>query len=211
MLNIRVVIVAILSLATGSARALTFEQQLLQINQNASVIAQPARQAFLAPGAQALAAQGPTEWQTVTGPDGAFTAEMPGVPYHSTETLSSSGITYAWHEYSLQTNGAEYYLQTAIYPPSAKVDFSNPRQILEAGANSTAVNLDGGKWTSLTWTTRQGHTAFDGVGVSKGREIRIFALLRGKQLINVIYIGSGNTGTVRSETVNRFFASLNIR
>jgi hypothetical protein len=207
MLNMRFAIAVILCVAAVQARAHSFEQQLFQISQNASVLARQNRRVFL--NAQATAVQGQAQWQKVTGPDGTFTAEMPAAPKYSAipQTVNGSGAAYTLHEYLLAAGAREFLIHTAIYPPS--VDTSNPRATMQAGLDNTVKNLDNGKWISVTWTKHQGLTAVEAIGLMKGQEVRTYTAMRGQQIFVLIHIGPD--GTARSDDTNRFIASLNIR
>src|SRR3990170_3959538 len=78
----------------------------------------------------AAAATGQTAWQTVTGPDGSFTVEMPGVPeYFPSESTTAQGTSYTVHQYILDRSGMIYGAQFTAY--SKDVDLSDPKAVLQ--------------------------------------------------------------------------------
>lgn len=209
MKSLQVVIAGLLCAAAAGARAQSFEHQLFQISQNASVLAGPSRRAFLAPGAQMAAIQGPAGWQKVTGPDGAFTAEMPGASVYQARpgTFGDTG-KILMHMYSVDMGDRAFIVMTTTYPANA--DFSNPQKSLQSVLGGSAKHhTDDGKWISVNWMTHQGLLAVESIGMAKGRIFRTLWVLRGRQVFAIAYVGSD--GTARSEDANRFINSLNIR
>jgi hypothetical protein len=62
-------------------------------------------------------ARGQAQWQTVTGPDGSFTVEMPGAATHvPAPSKSPRGTPYTLHQYLFQGEGTLYLAQTASIP-----------------------------------------------------------------------------------------------
>lgn len=205
MKSIRVVIVAILCTAAAGTSAQSFERQLFQISQNASVLAGPSRLAFLAPGAQMAAIQGPVEWRKVTGPNGTFTVEMPGASvYQARPAAFGDTDKILMHAYSVDMGDRAFIVMTTTYPANA--DFSNPQKALQSMLDASA---NGGKLISVNWMTHQGLLAVESIGMTKGYIVRTLWVLRGRQLFATTYVGSD--GTARSEDANRFINSLNIR
>lgn len=80
MRNYRAVIVALLCAGGGAAHSATFEQQVLQIGQAASVMARQTRHDFLTHKAPAPAVHGQHERQAFSGLDVGFAVGMPAVP-----------------------------------------------------------------------------------------------------------------------------------
>ncbi len=112
------------------------------------------------PGAQSLGV-----WHKMTGPDRSFTAELPSDPrYTATQMKTGTGAAYTMHQYMVEVGDIAYVVQTASYPPD--VDISKPRDNLQGGLDNAAKHMDGGKWLSVDWATKQGLTAYDAVGCS---------------------------------------------
>lgn len=161
-----------------------------------------------APAAQIAAVQGPLEWRTVAGPDGAFTAEMPGAPaYSKTEGKTQPGTAYTSHQYIVEKGPRAFILTATVFDESA--DFSDAREYLQRLTDDGASREESGKWISVDWKTVQGFTAVETVGFKRGFEWRTLWVLRGRQLISLLY--AGRPGTTRSEDAGRFLESLNIR
>lgn len=164
--------------------------------------AEPAA-AATAPDASAQAA----EWFTVTGPEGAFTAELPAAPkYTSSRVTTASGSIYTVHQYLVERGEMAFIVQTAVYPDDINV--ANPRVNLQGGLDSLAKSMEGEKWASIDWVKHQGLTASDAVGLRNGHAIRSFSVMKGRQVFTLIYAGS--PGTAKSGDVNRFVGSLRV-
>jgi hypothetical protein len=97
-----------------------------------------------------------------------------------------------------------YVAQTAVYP--ADVNVSNPRTNLQVGLDNAAKNMEGGKWASIDWSTRQGLTAVDATGVRQGLAIRSYSVMKGRQIFTLTY--AGPAGTARAPDADRFIGSL---
>ena len=87
-----------------------------------------------------------------------------------------------------------YVVQTAVYP--ADVNVSNHRANLQGGLDNAAKNMEGGKWASVGWTTHQGLTAVDAVGVRESHAIRSYSVMKGRQIVTLTY--AGPAGSARS-------------
>jgi hypothetical protein len=159
-----------------------------------------------APADSATSAQ-PTNWHTVTGSDRSFTAEMPAAPtYSSIPMRTSAGSGYTMHQYLLEQTAVAYVVQTAVYP--ADVNVSNHRANLQGGLDNAAKNMEGGKWASVGWTTRQGLTAVEAVGVRGEHAIRSYSVMKGRQIVTLTY--AGPPGSAQTGDVDRFINSLRI-
>ena len=159
-----------------------------------------------APPAPAASAQ-PAGWQTVTGPDSSFTAELPAAPkYTASRVATGTGSLYTVHQYLLEQGDVAYIVQSAVYPDDINV--TNPRLNLQGGLDNLAKGMEGSKWGSIDWVTHQGMTAADAVGLKNGHAIRSFSLMKGRQVFTLIY--AGTPGTARSADVNRFVGSLRV-
>lgn len=199
--------VGALFFAASGVRAQTFEQQVLQINQTAVAAAQRTRQATAASQTQKSAIQD-TEWQTVSGPDGSFTAEMPDYPqYQERAQKSPAGTAYTLRSYVIFESSRAFVIQTMTYPQD--VDVSNPQVHLQKTLDIRERGVIVGKWASVTWKTGPGFTSVDLVGRSADRDIHDYYLMKGSQLFYVFY--SGPFGTAQSADVNRFINSLVVR
>jgi hypothetical protein len=159
----------------------------------------------------AQAAASPTteaaSWQKVSGPEQSFSAEMPAAPkYTSQEMRTAAGSPYTMHQYLLEQGNVAYVAQTAIYP--ADVNVSNHRTNLQGGLDNAAKNMEGGKWASVGWTTHQGLTAVDAVGVRDSHAIRSFSVMKGRQIVTLTY--AGPAGSARTADVDRFIGSLRV-
>src|SRR5262245_28343262 len=146
-------------------------------------------------------------WQTVTGPDRSFTAELPAEPtYTTTPMRTSAGSGYVMHQYLLEQGAVAYVIQTAFYP--ADVNVTNHRANLQGGLDNAAKNMEDGKWASVGWTTHQGLTAVDAVGVRDSHAIRSYSVMKGRQIVTLTY--AGPAGSARTADVDRFVASLRV-
>lgn len=160
------------------------------------------------PGAtEPTAAAKPSEWITVTGPEGVFTAELPAAPkYTASRVATASGSHYTVHQYVLEQGEVAFIVQTAVYPEDINV--ANPRVNLQGALDSLAKNLEGEKWASIDWVKHQGLTASDAVGIRNGLTIRSYSVMKGRQVFTLIYVGT--PGSAKSADVNRFVASLRV-
>jgi hypothetical protein len=150
-------------------------------------------------------AAGLETWHTITGPEHSFTADLPAPPqYTSQEIQTAAGTKYTMHQYLLEQGSAAYSVQTSVYP--SEIDTANPKANLEAGLESTAKTMEGGKWTSIDWIKHQGLMAVNAVGGRSGHEIRSYSLMHGSRVITLTY--AGPPGSTHSAAVNRFIASL---
>jgi hypothetical protein len=153
-------------------------------------------------------AYGQLTWHTLTGPDRAFTADIPSAPkYSMVQMKTGAGAAYVMHQYVLEQGNTAYVVQTATYP--GDVNVSNPRANLQGGLDNAAKNMEGGKWGSIDWTTHQGLTAVSAIGARDGNAIRSFSVLKGRQIVSLTY--AGPPGSARKPDVNHFVASLRLR
>lgn len=149
----------------------------------------------------------PSEWTTVTGPEGVFTAELPAAPKYTTSRVATaSGSLYTVHQYLLEQGETAFIVQTAAYPEDINV--ANPRVNLQGGLDSLAKSMEGEKWASIDWVKHQGLTASDAVGLRNGLAIRSYSVMKGRQVFTLIY--AGTPGSAKSADVNRFIASLRL-
>ena len=202
--------VGTLCLAAGSAHAATFEQLVFEASQRAFVLTQRTRHAVDASSSrlQVATLDAPIAWQKVAGFEGTFTAEMPGVPvYVVVPKASSGGIPYKRHDYSVYVGQNAFFIQSTVYP--SQWNTSNQRRFIQQGLDNQATKMDSGQWISVTWGQHQGLTSVEAVSLQKGQDLRMVFVLRGQQLFILTYIGA--PGSARSDEVNRFFSSLNIR
>jgi hypothetical protein len=159
------------------------------------------------PGPSSQASLVIPEWQTVTGPEKSFTADLPAAPkYTATQMKTGTGSIYTVHQYLLEQGDVAYIVQSAVYPEDINV--ANPRTNLQGGLDNLAKGMEGAKWASVDWVTHQGLTASDAVGARSGHAIRSFSVMKGRQVFTLIYAGA--PGTARSADVNRFVGSLRI-
>ena len=155
--------------------------------------------------AQGASAQTQGQWHTMTGPDRSFTADLPSAPkYTATQMKTGTGAAYTMHQYMVEAGEIAYVVQMAAYP--AGVNTSKPRANLQGGLDNAAKNMEGRKWASIDWSTRQGLTAVDAIGVRQGFAIRSFSTMKGRQIVTLTY--AGPAGTARSPDANRFVGSL---
>jgi hypothetical protein len=159
------------------------------------------------PAPEPVPPAGPGAWQTVTGPERSFSAELPAAPkYTATEMKTGTGSLYTVHQYLLEQGDVAYIVQAATYPEDINV--SNPRTNLQGGLDNLAKSMEGAKWASVDWVSLQGLTATDAVGARSGHAIRSFSVMKGRQVFTLIYAGA--PGTARSADVNRFVGSLRV-
>jgi hypothetical protein len=146
-------------------------------------------------------------WQAMAGPDRSFTAELPAEPKYSTTPMrTSAGSGYVMHQYLVEQGDVAYVIQTAVYP--ADVNVSNHRANLQGGLDNAAKNMEGGKWANVGWTTHQGLTAVDAVGVRDNHAIRSYSVMKGRQIVTLTY--AGPAGSARTADVDRFVGSLRV-
>jgi hypothetical protein len=146
-------------------------------------------------------------WHTMTGPDKTFTADLPAAPkYTTTQMKTSTGSSYTMHQYLYEQGNVAYVVQTAIYPQDVNV--ANPRTNLQGGIDNAAKGMEGGKWGSVDWVTREGKMAVDAVGERGGNAIRSFSLMKDRQILTLTY--AGPPGSAKSADVERFVASLRL-
>ena len=146
-------------------------------------------------------------WHTMTGPNRSFTADLPVAPkYTEIQMKTGAGSRYTKHQYLAEQGPVAYVVDALTYPPDVTV--ANPQATLQAGLDSLAKNLDGGKWASVDWVKHQGFTAADAFATRQGYEVRSYSVLKSRQLFSLTY--AGPPGSARSADVNRFIASLKI-
>src|SRR4029079_9872231 len=160
------------------------------------------------PAGPAASAAAPAElraWYSVTGPERSFTADMPAAPkYTTTQMKTGTGSLYTVHQYLLEQGDVAYIVQAATYPDDINV--ANPRTNLQGGLDNLAKGMEGAKWTSVDWVTHQGLTASDAVGARSGHAIRSFSVMKGRQVVTLIY--GGAPGSARFAAVHPFAGSL---
>jgi len=146
-------------------------------------------------------------WHTMTASERSFTVELPAPPkYTRIELKTGAGAPYTMHQYMLDRGAIAYVVQTAVYP--SEVTVTAPRVHLQGGLDSLAKNMQGGRWEKIDWVTHQGLQAVDAVGVRNNSAIRSFSVLKGRQVVTLMY--AGPIGSAQSADVNRFLASLNL-
>jgi len=146
------------------------------------------------------------DWHGLMSEDKAVQAEFPSAPkYEPVQLLSGQGFPYTMHQYVFEKDAAVFQLQTAVYPKDVYIQ---PQFNIQAGLDSTAKGLDGGKWADVDWTRHQGHVAADAVGVRAGHAVRVFSVLKGQRLVTLTYVGPADSA--RSEPVQRFIKSLKV-
>jgi hypothetical protein len=109
------------------------------------------------------------------------------------------------HQYVFEKDAAVFQLQTAVYPKDVYIQ---PQFNIQAGLDSSAKTLEGGKWADVNWTRHQGLVAADAVGVRAGNAVRVFSLLKGQRLVTLTYVGPADSA--KSEPVERFIKSLKV-
>lgn len=145
------------------------------------------------------------DWRTVTARDGSFTVEMPAEPeYTTTPVKTGGGKDYTRYNYIAEEGGRAFVLQTATYP--SDVNLSNRKNNLQAGLDSAASQMEGGKWANVRWTTYQGQPATDAHAMRPPYEVRNFSVIKGRTIFTLTY--AGPPGTAQSADVNRFINSF---
>jgi hypothetical protein len=146
-------------------------------------------------------------WHTMTGPEDAFTAELPATPkYAEGQAATPAGVAYTTHQYQLDHGGSAYVVQFVAYPKDVVV--ADQQWVLRQALDRTAAGMDGGKWTSTNFVKLKGALAVDAMGQRGGNEVRSYMVLKGRQLFTMIHIGGA--GSAASPDTERFMASLKI-
>jgi hypothetical protein len=146
-------------------------------------------------------------WQTVTGPEQSFTAELPATPKYSTgQAATPAGVAYTTHQYQLEQGPSAYVVQYVDFPKDVVV--GDQQWVLQQALDRTAAGMDGGKWTSTNFTKLKGALSVNAVGQRGGNEVRSYMVLKGRQLYTLIHIGA--EGSAASPDTERFVASLKI-
>ncbi len=160
--------------------------------------------AFAASGLRASTPE--AEWHALTSDDKAVQSEFPAPPkYEPVQLISGQGFPYTMHQYVFEKDAAVFQLQTAVYPKDVYIQ---PQFNIQAGLDSSAKSLEGGKWADVNWTRHQGLVAADAVGVRAGNAVRVFSLLKGQRLVTLTYVGPPDSA--RSASVDRFIKSLKV-
>jgi hypothetical protein len=147
-----------------------------------------------------------SSWQTVVGPEGSFTVEMPGKPaYVRKDMKTDSGEPIVMHRYTVEAGGASYMVQSTSFADSA--DLSDPKPILQSLIEHAAELLSGGKWSSVNWVKHYGLIAVNAYGTANGDDVQNFEMIHGRQLLLLSYKGPNS----HSSDPIRFFASLKLR
>ena len=146
-------------------------------------------------------------WRTMTSSEKSFTVELPTAPPHPYAARSScSWAPYTMQQYAVDRGDLAYLVWSATYP--AEVNVAMPRDNLEGGLDNAAKGMEGGRWASINWVTHQGHLAVDAVGVRRGKAIRSFLVLKGRQIVSLTY--AGPIGSAQSPDAARFIGSLKL-
>ena len=146
-------------------------------------------------------------WHTMTSSEKSFTVELPAAPdYTAAELRTGAGVPYTMHQYVVNRGDLTYLVWSATYP--AEVNVAMPRDNLEGGLDNTAKGMEGGRWASVDWVTHQGHVAVDAVGMRRGKAIRSFLVLKGRQIVSLTY--AGPIGSAQSTDAMRFIGSLKL-
>ncbi len=153
-------------------------------------------------------AAGPeAEWQALLSEDRAIQTEFPATPkYEPIQLLSGQGFPYTMHQYVFEKDATVFQLQTAVYPKDVYI---YPQVNIQAGLDTSAKGLEGGKWANINWTRHQGHIAADAVGIRAGHAVRVFSLVKGSRLVTLTYVGPPESA--KSEPVERFIKSLKVQ
>lgn len=153
-------------------------------------------------------AAGPeAEWQALLSEDKAIQTEFPAAPkYEPIQLLSGQGFPYTMHQYVFEKDATVFQLQTAVYPKDVYI---YPQVNIQAGLDTSAKGLEGGKWANINWTRHQGHIAADAVGIRAGHAVRVFSLVKGSRLVTLTYVGPPESA--KSEPVERFIKSLKVQ
>jgi hypothetical protein len=156
----------------------------------------------------ARGAQAQDTWQTVTGPDGIFTIEMPGMPEYKTSTGKQVGTAFTIHTYIVDRGSNAFVVKTSLYPQD--VDVSQPRRNLEAALGGSSEKFASGKWAKLTWLQYQGADAVEASGpVKPGLSVRSLVALKGRQVYFVGVVGPPDM--IDGLVADRFFESLRLK
>ncbi len=148
-----------------------------------------------------------SNWQTVTGPDGSFTLELPGAAtYKTLAKTSAKGSPYTTDQYSFDQDDKAYLFQSTLHP--ADVNLSDTRASHQAYLDAYAEALVGGKWDNVEWSKRQGYDGIEAIGTDGNFSVRILSIIAGQHAFDLSYYGP--LGTAQSDEVNRVFASLKI-
>lgn len=162
--------------------------------------------AIAASGQTAGASTPEAGWHALTSEDKAVQSEFPAAPtYEPVQLISGQGYPYTMHQYVFEKDAAVFQLQTAVYPKDVYIQ---PQFNIQAGLDSSAKSLEGGKWSDVNWTRHQGLVAADAVGLRAGHAVRVFSLLKGQRLVTLTYVGPPDSA--RSATVERFIKSLKV-
>ena len=149
-------------------------------------------------------------WQTVTSADGSFTVEMPPgkLSYFADELKTAKGTPYTSHQYLVDLGQGQvtYIAQSATFPDDSGI--AQPRPFMEGFLTAQAKKLNGGKWSSVKWSTLQGAVTVEALGVEGETDKRCLEALKGKNAYDLFYWGP--LGTATSPDANRFFSSLKI-
>ena len=146
-------------------------------------------------------------WQTMTGPEQAFTADLPAIPkYTEGQAATAAGVAYTTHQYQLEYGGSAYVVQFVAYPKDVVV--ADPQWVLQQALDRTAAGMEGGKWTSTNFVKLKGALSVNAVGQRGGSEVRSYMVLKGRQLFTLVHIGTA--GSAGSPDAERFVASLKI-
>jgi len=146
-------------------------------------------------------------WQTMTGPEQSFTAELPATPKYSTgQAATPAGVAYTTHQYQVEQGPSAYVVQYVDFPKDVVV--GDQQWVLQQALDRTAAGMDGGKWTSTSFTKLKGALSVNAVGQRGGNEVRSYMVLKGRQLYTLIHIGAA--GSAASPDTERFVASLKI-
>jgi hypothetical protein len=153
----------------------------------------------------AVRAQDPAQWYTLTALDGSFAVDLPLRPRHmSTRLKTATGHPYVLEHYLVQLGAVAFVVQTAIHPQGANVLEQRASAI-----NSLASTMEGGRWVDIKELMHEGLPAVDGTGQRHGHTVRVFSIINGLQIITLTYVGP--PGSAKSSDVDRFIGSLRLK
>ena len=150
-------------------------------------------------------AQSESQWQKYTGPQGSYTAEIPGPPKLCEPSQKThAGTAYTMHQVLVELGPTAFVVQTAAYP--MEVNVSKPRANLQGGLDSAAKNMKEGKWEKVAWGKHRGLEAVEAIGEREGHAIRSYSVMKGHRIVTLTY--AGPLGSAQSKEATRFFKSL---
>lgn len=144
-------------------------------------------------------------WRPLTGPDSSYVIDVPGDPDPSESDVTGEGPRrLEWHIVFVDVGRTTYVIQTGVYPADA--DMSDPTSLLNDRLTGLRRRLVGGDYSSVEWISHKSSPAVDAIGEMEGMAIRSFSVLKGRRVINLVYVGPKDTA--RSPEAERFIGSL---